>query len=264
MGFALLNPSYALYRSDAKDRLTYGFPRMAEGSPIVSWIIDLQGSPTDLSNWAIWFSSGEFHVECERTIGSPPRYYLHSSRFDRLPDTAIYEAAREILTSMSGIAKTWRGSDGPVIMGLPVTVCEDGSRVPLTRVESAIPLQIEFLRSVRQPPLSERLSDWVDLAVGNPQVKLALKYFSEPDNWISFYKTYEVIRAAVGGEQNLCSKGWLSKSTLENLRRTANMPRHLEGKSKPPKQPLGLSEARNHLSTILRCWLRELAAASTS
>jgi hypothetical protein len=236
----------------------------AEGGAIVSWIIDLQGRPGDLSNWASWFPSGDFRVEVEHFNDRPPRYYLHSCSFDGIKDTEIRGVATDIIASMNGVAKIWYGIDVPVTMGLPMTVREDGSRVPVVEVERVERLQIETLTnlgagSIRPAPVPAGI--WVALAAVNPQVADAAKYFAEPNSWHSFYKTYESVCNAVGGEKAHLVKKWLDRSVLKNLRQTANFHRHAA--DRPPKHTLpkrlpSLHEARDHLRTILQCWLREL------
>ncbi len=236
----------------------------AEGGAIISWIIDQQGRPGDLSNWASWFPSGDFRVECEQSSDRPPRYYLHTSSFDGIKDTEIRGVATEVLALMNGVAKIWYGSDEPVIMGLPITVREDGSRVPVVEVERVDSLQIEALAkigagSVLPHPVPAGV--WVALAERNLQLADATKYFAEPNSWYSLYKTYEVVRSAVGGGKALLCKKWLDESVLENLHRTANFHRHAMEKPPKrtlPKRPLSLYEARDHLRTVLQCWLREL------
>jgi hypothetical protein len=165
---------------------------------------------------------------------------------------------------MNGVAKIWYGIDEPVIIGLSITVREDGSRIPVVEVERVEKLQIETLTnlgagSIRPAPVPAGI--WVALAAVNPQVADAAKYFAEPDNWYSFHKTFEAVCNAVGGEKALLGKNWLERSLLKNLRQTANFHRHAADrppKRTLPKRPLSLREARDHLRTILQCWLREL------
>jgi hypothetical protein len=242
----------------------------AEGSPIVSWIYELVGRPHDLLNWASCFAGGDFRVEVEHFNDRPPRYYLHTSRFDGISDIEIRGVAADIITWMNGVAKIWYGINEPVIMGLPITVREDGSRVPVVEVERVERLQIETLTnlgagSIRPAPVPA--GTWVVLAAVNPQVADAAKYFAEPDSWHSFYKIYEAVCKAVGGQKALLGKKWLSESVLNDLRQTANFYRHAAErppKHTLPKRPPSLYEARSQLRTILQCWLWELASPDAS
>ena len=110
---------------------------MSEHSQVVSWTIDLQGEPYDLSFWALKFSRAEgLRYWVEREEITLPRYYLHSSKFDGLRDTEIQTAGGEAVRWMNGVMAVW-DQPRPVMMGLSIGICADGSRIPMTRVEAS-------------------------------------------------------------------------------------------------------------------------------
>jgi hypothetical protein len=126
---------------------------------IVNWVIDLQGAPHDLEDCANLFKSGTaIRVEREQSGDSPARYYLYSSAFTGLPDTQIHIVAAKVLAKMNAAVKSWSGG-GSVMMGLPITIRADGSRVPITPVTSSFSMPTEHLaaQATEQPLLQDTL-----------------------------------------------------------------------------------------------------------
>jgi hypothetical protein len=114
---------------------------------IVNWIIDLQGKPHDLEDCAELFKETEILVEREQSGGSIPRYYLHSSKFKGLADTQIHTVAGELMNELNSALKSRTGG-GPVILGIPVTIRADGSRVPVKAVTAVSRMQTESLTAI--------------------------------------------------------------------------------------------------------------------
>jgi hypothetical protein len=240
---------------------------MSENGSIVNWIIDLQGSPGDLALWATEFSEErQYRVEWRKSDDGMLRYYLHSSKFEGIGDTEIYKIADTVITNLNGIIKILRGGGGQVIRGAPITIREDGSRVPLFQVRSDQMIQNEALARVasgqrsridRRSPATE----WAALAEEYWDVAASLEFFGKPDNWIDFYKTYEAICKAIGGPRVLYRKQWVNRQMLDDFRRMANSHRHGKGK---PLDLITLSEGRELLRTIMRCGLNELGTRRAS
>jgi hypothetical protein len=171
------------------------------GNLIVGWIIDLQGCPSALSIWGRYFAPGnKYRVECEETEGGPPRYYLHSSRFDGVSGSAIWGIAREVIGWMNGIVKILHG-DEPVIMGLPVAIHVDGSRSPMREIFCTAALPIETLAGEGDPTTGEPTMPAAELVVPAEDFSdfsRALLIFARPDDWFDIYIIWEIIDRVVG------------------------------------------------------------------
>jgi hypothetical protein len=112
---------------------------------IIDWIIDLQGGPYDLNDCAKLFESGtEIRVEREQAVNSIPRYYLHSSELKGLPDTQIHAVAAKLIAKLNEAVKL-QGGAGSLMMGLPVTIRADGSRIPMKVVTAVSSMPNESL-----------------------------------------------------------------------------------------------------------------------
>jgi hypothetical protein len=115
---------------------------------IVNWIIDLQGGQYDLNDCAKLFESGtEIRVEREQAVNSIPRYYLHSSEFQGLPDTQIHAVATKLIAKLNEAVKL-QGGAGSLMMGIPVTIRADGSRIPMKVVTAVSSMPNESLANV--------------------------------------------------------------------------------------------------------------------
>jgi hypothetical protein len=112
---------------------------------IIDWIIDLQGGPHDLNDCAKLFERGtEIRVEREQSGDSIPRYNLHSSEFKGIADTQIHSVAATMIAKMNEAVKS-RGGTGAVMMGIPVTIRADGTRIPMKVVTAVSSMPNESL-----------------------------------------------------------------------------------------------------------------------
>jgi hypothetical protein len=73
---------------------------------IESWLVELEGRPTDLANWQQLFNEGTVaSVERASGLDGEEAYFIHSQRLDEVPDTAAHAAAKRLVDQMNGAAK---------------------------------------------------------------------------------------------------------------------------------------------------------------
>jgi hypothetical protein len=234
---------------------------MTQGNPIVGWIIDLQGSPSALSIWGRHFALGnKVRVECEEIEGGPPRYYLYSSRFNGVSDSAIWGIAGDLIDQMNGIAKIVHSGE-PVTRGLPIAIRADGSRSPMKQIFSVTALPMATFAGVGDQTTGDQTTgeptmpaiELLALADDCPDFSRALLIFAKPDDWFDIYIIWEIIHRAVGRKVTR----WIGKEKFDSIRRNANYHRHAYPQSLG--EILTLSDARDRLRSIMYFWATELA-----
>lgn len=106
------------------------------------------------------------------------------------------------------------------------------------------------------------------LITKNSEARRVLKLFNSKDSgkeFINLYKIYEIIEKDVGGIDNTPKSELVTKKQIEQFKHTANSysalgeaSRHGTENKKPPKNPMGLPEAKVLSRTIIENWFEGL------
>jgi hypothetical protein len=191
---------------------------------------------------------GRYRVEREQTEKGLSQYYLHSSRFDGVSDSAIWATARKTIGLMNGVVKTIHGVE-PVIMGLPIAIRKDGSRTPMKQVSSdaVMPLEISVDDEVVAEGQAISASALMDLAEGSAAFSEALLLFAKPDaraaeiikrEWAPWHEdadAFEVFKVAAANFFGNIP----SRFTVEDGRDPLTDPEALKEKPPAPKTEYG-------------------------
>jgi len=106
----------------------------------------------------------------------------------------------------------------------------------------------------------------INLALRNGDVAEALYYFGLEDNvWANLYKVCEIVEESCGGREKLFQRGWCSRSSWRDFKRTANhqeaigrFSRHAKMKTVPPSKPMSEAQAWIFAGQLLKSWVSEL------
>jgi len=107
------------------------------------------------------------------------------------------------------------------------------------------------------------ISNLYQKSKGNTAKEKALRLISSSANlnWSDLYRIFEVVENDVGTSQ---VTSWLSNALVERFTHSANsvtaagdQARHGKEKTKPPKNPMPIDEARSMIFTILRKWIMD-------
>lgn len=83
----------------------------------------------------------------------------------------------------------------------------------------------------------------------------ALSYMRGEPNWYGYYKAYEAVRDAVGGDRGLIRKRWATKPALRRFTHSAQPDRHHDCPG--PADPMTEAEGRSFVLRLLERWRDE-------
>ena len=243
-------------------------PMSMEFGKMSQWLARLTGEKSDLQELSKLFGSADITVTEE--YGN---YYLTSSEF---ADLATAEEVRTVAAKMvdmiNDVAFFHLGSFEPAEIDAVAEVREDGSRHHHVLLEGSIRVRSRVGRAhltitntngnVVEPDQPDVATTLMDAARAHRAVADALHFYRKSD-WGSLYKVFEIIRDDIGGERRLIQRGWINQEDLSRFTQTAQCreaigdeTRHAIKKFTPPSRPMGLSEARGVIKSILERWLQ--------
>lgn len=188
------------------------------------------------------------------------------------------EELQDSIALLSGMCCLELDSRTPLRLNHYATVGADGSQVVHVAVTDEvhardfIDIEVESdegSTSVAFP--GDRLADLFELATTNQTVGKVLKFLADADySWVNLYRVYETVRADIGGEKELISRGWFSKKTISSFCHTANSfsaigreARHGAEPQEPPRHPMTHGEAKALVILLVYEWLEEKKAATS-
>ena len=165
----------------------------------------------------------------------------------------------------------------PLRLNRYATVNEDGSLAVHVAVSDEvhardfIDIEVEAeegATSIASP--GDQLADLFKLATADQTVRKVFGFLADADySWVNLYRIYETIRADLGGEKELISRGWFSKKTISLFGHTANSfsaigreARHGAEPHDPPKHPMTHGEAKALVNLLVHEWLEEKKEAT--
>jgi len=232
----------------------------------MEWSVIISGDRSDLEELDKYFNSPQL---CITRQGND--YVLRSADFNSLTDAnEVKNKACEITPLINGAARLVLEMKKPLAVDCVVQEADNGKRnvfIFPTAAASGFSAGRPIIGAdgvVQEESQLEPISSWVAAGRRDPDVAKALRLYSVGlHDWVSLYRIFEVVEKDVGGIPNISKKGWASEKTIERFKRTANSPdatgdesRHGKQRSKTPKDPMTLSEAKSLVEAIVHKWIR--------
>lgn len=198
-------------------------------------------------------------------------YYLTSRNFSEMSNhEEVRKKAEKIVLLLNGALKLALDSRKTLSVGHVTEILENGAEHTYVIVTDSangrdfIGIEKNYSngrKEVHNP--ADIVASWLELAENDLNVSKALRHMaSNSYNWGALYNLYEIIRDDCGGEKQLYAKGFLSRTSAERFRRTANSPsatkeegRHAIEHCAPPANPMSLVEATTLIKSLFLAWL---------
>jgi hypothetical protein len=111
---------------------------------------------------------------------------------------------------------------------------------------------------------ADPVAGWIDAGLRDVNVAKVLRLLSSGQpSWVELYRILEVVEQDIRGLKYIAQQGWATDIALRRFKHTANSPttagddaRHGKESTRPPTNPMMLSEANALIATILHNWLR--------
>lgn len=233
----------------------------------MEWLVHITGDSSDLEDLSKSLSSSELSI-----IKDEKEFVLKSTDFNFLKDAKdVKNKASEILDLVNGAARLDLGMRKPLSVAHVIKVKDDGTRVVFVEVSATVTVTSRVTASVvgvdgtvQEVRQASPIPSWVALAQHDENVAKVLRLFGTGiHDWVNLYRIYEVVENDIGSISNIVKKGWATGKAVKRFKHTANSPssigdesRHGKQSSKPPEDPMTLSEAKSLIETILHNWLR--------
>jgi hypothetical protein len=251
---------------------------MTDENPITTWLIELRGCRTNLDDWHRVFRDRTVaSVELSAGRDGEPAYFVHSRRFDGVPDTEAHGVATKLIAQMNGAAALCGGQSAQMVRLWYVRSPEKPQ--PMKEVSVSVESSFEFSATIGPPPevgrsvtRAERQAlRALETAGHSDHVAAALEHFGRLAKWDDLWVTYEIIerlwertppniRGQPGNKPRaiLMSRAWVSEDELHRFAESCNYHRHGEKKPPTPEQSANTDEAQRILGRILKKWLEEI------
>jgi hypothetical protein len=240
-----------------------------------------------LTEWRVNVQGDQFHLETlgETLANHDPciiregnDYYLIGKEWNQVDDArAIRERAEEFAGILENATYLHSHDVAPLTIGGVVKIDDDGRQhyvlIPATGTYKVTvqPVRLTWTRTVsgtfpepKHDAQEHRLVRFLRAAKINSNVRDAQKFYRKSD-WFSLYKVYEIVSDDVGGKEQIASRNWISKPTLNRFTQMAQSSaglgddaRHASRRFKPPPKPMSLLEAKEVIAKLLRCWIDSL------
>jgi hypothetical protein len=231
----------------------------------VTWKVQLTGDDLELKVCSKKYIDEECLIEKEGST-----YYLLSVQFNSLGSlTAIKKKADQIVTNINARAKLREPKWQSIKTGSVDAVQADGSRNVSLFVKpihtearvSALATVVGFDGKVKEEEVSQ--TEILSKTIYDENISKVLQLIEHTGfQWAELYNILEIIKDDMRGEKAIVKNGWITKKVLENIERTANCSttlgvkaRHGVQKKDPPKNPMGLRDARIHISALTEKWI---------
>jgi hypothetical protein len=234
-----------------------------------SWLVHLQGAPSDLGALAEALGPGDPEVVVEGED-----YYLKCNWSEsRTNAREGFDYAKSFLPLLAKVMElaTGRAPDLNTTTRI-VEVGEDGTRQSLYHVSQTFTIPMEGLEAgpdgavkatVSGAPLpvtTGAIRPWIREAQQNPVVEQVLLWHGERD-WRKLYNALDAIQGDLGGWREISEKGWATKAQINHFKHTANSLKAI-GKDarhgrqfEPPKKPMSMPEALDLVRHVVAKWL---------
>lgn len=228
----------------------------------------LEGQSVDLAILAEHFREGDPHV-----VGDDGGSYMTSAIFDDLLGelARLYNAASDLLIQMNGAARVLDTSFRPV--SLVGRFEDENGSVHHVAIANAVEVRFHahaVAEVVGQEPQDQPAPGPNLVRLGKTHLDLrdVLRILGQPSatlSWLDLRKAHEIVRANIGGRNDLLAKGWVSATDLDAFESSAAHP-EISGDdaihARRPKPASGramtLPEARDTISKLVSAWASSL------
>lgn len=235
---------------------------------MAEWRVQLQGEQFDLQELKEILTRHD-----PRIIEEDSKFYLTSKAWDELRESReVHGRAKDFIQLLENAAHIHFGDTAPLTIGNIVRIDDDGRKHHILIAEPGhFTLRGGRVRATTtggpKPIESRREHQVIKVLRASKKsaaVVDALRFFRKGD-WVSLYKTYEIVRDDVHGEQSITDRGWLTKLTRSRFTGTAQSrealgdeARHASHTYRPPKKPMSIREARSIIAELLLKWIDSL------
>ena len=239
-------------------------------SPRIAWWVRLKGHAQDLKDVTEAFQMNRI---CQVDLDPDERYYLKSDALNPLTDgNDVLAGAGELVSRINGAMKATYSDYKPIRVDGLITLHANGNRGVVIVPETAhITIRvgrptISISGSAPTEPHSSDAEKWLEISADDTDVSDALHYLSREPDWFDLYKTYEVVRFALGGEKKMLSQ--LSsgesdrielKTAIKRFTGTANSVRdirHARPNTDSPEVPMTLKVAEKVIRDLVTRYLK--------
>lgn len=235
-------------------------------------MLRVEGNEDDLRFLAADLRQSDTKIE--EDPAEPGKYLLRSPDFATCSThDDVFDLGVEFLKRMTGWLRWSRGSTAALSPGALFRLRDDGTRDVVARVVSAgfvvrwghgtLVAWDTNGEPVAAPPTASK--QLVDLMARDPAVAkvMRLSGAADADSWVGLARIREVIEADAGGVTAMQAAGWASGNELDRFKHSASSvavagddARHGHERTAPPRKPMSLREAKDHVDHIRREWLR--------
>ena len=232
---------------------------MSSASNNATWAVHLEGNPVDLE----WAEATSANLGISVSRGDDGIWLLTSTTFVGLGEAALVrDEATQVLLVVNGAGAVHDPGFRPLIVGHVYRFHPDGGKDAFVLIRSAVEINSAILLTGGTPvdpgPSVLEMADAA--AKADPDLALALSLYGVvPRTFSSLYKVFEL------SEQHPDHKNWTSgkerrrfKHTANSIKAAGDQARHAVEKTKPPKNPMTLTDASVLVRTILHRWIREV------
>ena len=232
----------------------------------MTWKAWLEGHAFDLETLAELFAEGD------PLVAKDPQdeYYLESPGLQGTNGQPGSAAADALMKRVNGVARALRqdfrpvhlkgrftGPDGSVSVLLTTATLEARTRLTATAtvLRDGVPVPTP-------PPKGPR---YAKLAEQDPDVADVLRILGQPEplDWYDIYKTWEIVKQAVGGPREATARGWITQADINRLKASANHPgisgdqaRHARMQGTPrPGETMTTSQADSLIRELVSKWI---------
>ena len=229
------------------------------------WRVIVSGDTHDLRDAAKLFAVSDPSVVEEDGV-----FYLRSSSFEAFTDPQeVLESAVSALPQLNGVASV-RLSDfeGVTLCATVVErIDEKTSRVQDSigvKVREVVEKEGAFSNGLDVMDIPRETASWLAGASSDARVARALAiYGALGDTWVGLYMVLDTLSDDLGGDDAVKKGGFVSRSKIKLLRRTANSyaaaglgARHALEEYEAPEKPMPLTEGKRVVGQLLDGWLR--------
>jgi len=235
------------------------------------WLVQLEGEHSDLEEFPRWFPDGDIYA-----IEENNSVYLVGSAFEKFSEAGhVHEAALQAVDELSAVIKLLWSSFRPPKVGHVFREDADGKRNGFVFLTGSITVRAKARATLtvsgagqnqKTPTQAQTL---LSGSRTNVHLRTAMSIWADPlRTWPRLYRVLEEIERYLEKE-DVHDAGLCSRHQRERFTRSANDAeisgkdaRHAlgkPGKSKPPKDPMNLSEATTFIGGLLQAVLRQAA-----
>lgn len=233
---------------------------------MANWFIRLRGNNFDLQDLPSKYKSTETKIFfCENF------YYLESALFELLTtNDDVFLNGKELIEKINEIEKFQNPNYHYIELDHIFFKKDDGTHDIFVKLENAVTTRAKpcavIVTNTSQANYnigdSSTISERLFLLMSNKTIKDVFHFYAEND-WINFYKVFEIIREDFGGgKSNMINSGLASQNELDDFTATAQSrsvlgdeARHAAPKYDKVLNPMSFLKAKDFINRLIKNWL---------